>query len=72
MTISPLSTKNLALSPAATDLGLGDQLRNQVDTQLALRKKQQQMALGPTANSAGLYGSAVSDLLSIGNSGLGV
>lgn len=74
--ISSLSQKNLPLSPAAQDLGLGDQLQNEVEQQLALRRKQQQMAGGvggsPSNSTAGLMGSAVSDLLSVSNSGLAV
>lgn len=39
--------KNSALSPAATDLGLGDQLTSQVEAELAKRRKRaNQLAAG--------------------------
>ncbi len=36
---SPSSAKNFALSPAASDLGLGGQLQAQVDAEIARRRK---------------------------------
>jgi len=39
MAANPLSSKNLALSPAAQDLGLGDMLKVQLDDADMERKK---------------------------------
>lgn len=52
-----LSSKNMMLSPAATDLGLGDQLKSQLEAQEEERKKklmQRQAGLNPGTMS--LYG----------------
>lgn len=56
------SSKNFDLSPAAQSLGLGDQLNQQLEDQLAQRRKQAQggaLAAGP----GGLTGNVISDLL---------
>jgi len=59
-----LSSKNSMMSgAAATDLGLGDQLKNQVESELQLRKKKllQNAGLGQTGAMAGT-GPAVQSL----------
>lgn len=69
------SQKNMMLSPAAQDLGLGDQLRQELENQLEQRRKAKQFAqpgMGGSANGASFSGSAVSDLLNVSSSGLGV
>lgn len=59
-----LSSKNMMLSPAAADLGLGDQLKMQLDDEDAQRKKkmlQQANALAPLGGAAqSLFGGAFS------------
>ena len=58
-----LSTKNTMLSPAAQDLGLGDQLKQQVESDVMKRKKKtEQMANGMTA-PGGLMGPATQSLI---------
>lgn len=61
-TPGPTAQKNLALSPAASDLGLGDSLQQQLQDQLAQRKKTLALQSGvvPGANP---FPSSVSDLL---------
>lgn len=60
----PTSGKNLSLAPAATDLGLGDQVQQQLEDQEAERKKKLlQMSKMP------VYGPATQALL--GNQLLG-
>ena len=57
----PMNTKNLPLSPAATDLGLGTMLQNQVEAQaLELKKKKQsQTAMSPMGGAVdALFGTA--------------
>lgn len=51
-----LSSKNTALSASASDLGLGDQLKTQVESELAARKKKllQNAGLGQTGTMAGV------------------
>jgi hypothetical protein len=41
------SAKNLSLTSAASDLGLGDQLQNQVQEQLNEKKRKLQQAASP-------------------------
>lgn len=50
-----LSSKNTPLSAAATDLGLGDQLKTQVENELMQRKKKllQNAGLGGGQGAAG-------------------
>lgn len=55
----PTSSKNTLLSPAATDLSLGDSLSQQLQDQLAERKKKL-MAAAQTPGS--LFGGAAMDL----------
>lgn len=50
--------KNSALSPAATDLGLGDQLQSQVENELAKRRRKSQQLI--TGAAAGLSPAATS------------
>lgn len=62
MTPGPTSQKNLAISPAASDLGLGDSLQQQLQDQLAERRKIQASKNG-SVPGANLFPSSVSDLL---------
>lgn len=71
MTTTAYAQKNLALNPAAQDLGLGDQLQQELQNQLELRRKKMASA-GINQQPSLLTGVASSDLFSIGNSGLGV
>ena len=67
MTDVASSVKNFGLSPASEDLGLGDQLTQQLADQVAQMKKRTQIP-GAAAGSgtAGLAtGNAVMDLLGI-------
>jgi hypothetical protein len=49
--------KNFPLSPAATDLGLGDDLVNQVQSEVADRKKKL-LNQGSATQSPGAYGAS--------------
>lgn len=65
----PIAQKNLLGSPAATDLGLGDQLTQQLQDQLAEKRKQAQLnnpinAAAGGASGLGLIGGSVSNLMS--------
>lgn len=57
----PLSAKNTMLSPAATDLSLGDALAQQLQDQLAERRKKLLMA-AKTGGSPFVGGNAAMDL----------
>lgn len=59
-----LSSKNAMLSTAAADLGLGDQLQNQVQNELAQRKKKLQQSAGLGMSSAMTGGPATQSLFS--------
>jgi hypothetical protein len=52
----PQSAKNAMLSPAATDLGMGDALKQQLQDELDERKKQQ----NPANAASGLGNSLIS------------
>ena len=54
---NPLSAKNAPLSPAASDLGLGDQLVQSLQDQMDLRRKQQGKPITGMGMYAGLSGS---------------
>lgn len=60
----PMGYKNLSLSPAAADLGLGDQLTQQLQDQLAERRKRS-LAAAQTPGSPFPGGAAASMLLGI-------
>lgn len=56
----PMGTKNLlTFSPAATDLGLGDQLTEELNTQLAERKKRIMSASQPPASTPFFSGATI-------------
>lgn len=57
-----LSSKNSMLSSAAADLGLGDQLKGQVESELAARKKKLLQNAGLGGAAAGGLGSAAQSL----------
>lgn len=61
-TPGPLSSKNLSLSPAASDLGLGDSVAQQLQDQLAERKKKLSLQTGGIPG-ASPFSSSVTDLL---------
>lgn len=52
----PPSAKNMSLTPAAQDLGLGDQLNVQLEDQLAERKKKL-LQVSQVPNQSGLNNS---------------
>lgn len=58
----PLAGKNIALSPAASDLGLGDQLVQQLQDQDAERKKKLMGAQQQAQSPMGIIGGAVQSL----------
>lgn len=57
-----LSTKNAMLSQAGQDLGLGDQLKTQVENELQQRKKKLLTAAGLGMSPGGGLGQAASAL----------
>jgi hypothetical protein len=57
-----MNQKNMMLSPAATDLGVGTNLKVQVDDQVNENKKRMKAAL----NAGQQFGPAVMDLLGTG------
>ena len=70
--INSIAGKNLPLSPAATDLGLGDQLVNQMQDEVLQRRKQKLLGgpgTGQGSDSLGL--GAAQDLLGRSQGGLG-
>lgn len=62
-TPGPQSLKNAMISPAASDLGLGDSLQSQLDNQLAERRKRLQQGPAQPGVSPFSSVSSVSDLL---------
>lgn len=60
-TPGPISSKNAMLSPAATDLSLGDQLSQQLQDQLAERRKKLLLAAQQPGGLLG-FSSAALDL----------
>jgi len=52
----PINAKNISLSPAASDLGLGDQLKTQLDLEEEERKKKLLQAAGKGQALGGLLG----------------
>ena len=60
-----MNQKNMALSPAAADLGLGDQLRSQVEAQvLEQQKRKKQQGLSGASDNPLIQSAAASMLLS--------
>lgn len=58
-----ISAKNFMLSPAATDLGLGDSLKDQLDAaEIERRKKLAQQANSVNQGGMGQYSQAASML----------
>lgn len=61
--MASMALKNFAGSPAATDLGLGDQLTQQLADQQAELRKKKQLEAGATDNQQGLFSPATLALL---------
>lgn len=60
-----LSMKNFSLTPAATDLGLGDQVQQQLEDELAKRKKLSSsigMSLNPALGSTAMQSLGLSTI----------
>ena len=61
-----MNPKNMALSPATSDLGLGDQLKTQLDIQEEERKKKLLQASGKGQTLGGLLGQPTSAVNALG------
>lgn len=64
-----LSPKNIALSPAGQDLGLGDGLQEQVTSEILARRKASLLAANQSSAAYGALGLGVSTQPGVGNTG---